>query len=148
MFSPLMDSIIAREALPVVSAGTLDDFAAAHGDMVLFVGGDWHRHVEVNDVAVILPEILRASDGHLAAAVLERGSEREIQTRYRFNRFPALIFLRDGAYLGVIQKVLDWADYVTEINAILARDPSPPPRFEFPQGCAPAAGTATPARSG
>ena len=139
MFSPLMESIIERESLPVVSSETLDGFASENGDMVLFVGGDWHRHVEVNDVAVILPEIIKASGGHLKAAVLERGSERAIQTRYRFNRFPALIFLRDGEYLGVIQKVLDWADYVSEINEILARDVSAPPQFEFPEGCAPAA---------
>lgn len=141
MFSPLMDSIIARESLQVVTAETLDEFAATQGDLVLFVGGDWHRHVEVNDVAVILPEILKASNGHLTGAVLDRGGEREIQTRYRFNRFPALIFLRDGGYLGVIQKVLDWSDYVIEINEILAREPSSPPRFEFPEGCAPALGT-------
>jgi len=139
MFSPLMDSIIEREGLPVVSATTLDEFAVGNGDTVLFVGGDWHRHVEVNDVAVILPEILKASAGHLKAAVLERGSERAVQTRFRFNRFPSLIFLRDGEYLGVIQKVLDWADYVTEINEILAREVSPPPQYEFPEGCAPVA---------
>lgn len=138
MFSPLMDSIIERENLPVVSADTLDEFTQGKGDMILFVCGDWKRHVEVNDVAVILPEILKAANGQLAAAVLERGSERKIQTRFRFNRFPSLIFLRDGEYLGVIQKVLDWQDYVTEINRILARKPTPPPTFEFPQGCAPA----------
>ena len=139
MFSPLMETIIERENLPVVSSETLDEFASANGDTVLFVGGDWHRHVEVNDIAVILPEILKASGRLLKGAVLERGSERAIQTRYRFNRFPALIFLRDGEYLGVIQKVLDWADYVTEINEILARDATPPPQFEFPEGCAPVA---------
>jgi len=139
MFSPLMDSIIERENLPVVSSETLDAFASENGDTVLFVGGDWHRHVEVNDVAVILPEIVKASGGHLKAAVLERGSERAIQSRYRFNRFPALIFLRDGEYLGVIQKVLDWTDYVTEINEILARPTAQPPQFEFPEGCAPVA---------
>ncbi|MCB1310780.1 MAG: hydrogenase accessory protein [Sedimentitalea sp.] len=137
MFSPLMDKIIERDGIAVVSAGTLDTFAAENGDVVLFVGGDWHRLVEVNDVAVILPEIVKASNGHLTPAILERDSEREIQTRYHFSKFPSLIFLRNGAYLGVIQKVLDWSDYIVEINEILARDPSQPPAFEFPKGCAP-----------
>lgn len=138
MFSPLMDSIIERENLPVVSSESLDDFAKDNGDTVLFVGGDWKRHVEVNDVAVILPEILKAAGGQLKAAVLERDSERAIQTRYRFNKFPSLIFLRDGEYLGTIQKVLDWQDYIVEINTILASKPKPAPTFEFPEGCAPA----------
>ncbi len=138
MFSPLMQGIIERENLPVLSADTLDDFAREAGDMVLMVGGDWRRHVEVNDLAVILPEILKAAGGSLTGVVLERESERAIQTRFRFNRYPVLIFLRDGRYLGRIQKVLDWADYITEINAILAREPSDPPPYEFPEGCAPA----------
>ena len=138
MFSPLMETIIERENLPVVSADTLDDFARGNGDTILFVGGDWKRHVEVNDVAVILPELIKASNGLLKAAVLERGSERAIQTRFRFSKFPSLIFLRDGEYLGVIQKVLDWQDYITEINGILAGEPVPAPAFEFPEGCAPA----------
>lgn len=138
MFSPLMKQIFEREELPVLSAGTLDAFAREAGDMVLMVGGDWHRHVEVNDLAVILPEILKTADGRLAGAVLDRASEREVQTRFRFNRYPVLIFLRNGAYLGRIQQVLDWADYVTEINAILAGEPHDPPPFEFPDGCAPA----------
>lgn len=139
MFSPLMHSIIKREGLPVLSAGTLDDFARGNGDIVLFVSGNWKRRVEVNDVAVILPELIKASNGLLKAAVLERDSERKIQTRYCFTRFPSLIFLRNAEYLGVIQKVLDWQDYISEINGILAGSPVPPPRYTFPQGCAPAA---------
>lgn len=146
MFSPLMQSVIERENLPVVSADTLDDFARGNGDTILFVGGDWNRHVEVNDVAVILPELLKASNGLLKAAVLERDSERRIQTRYRFSKFPSLIFLRDGEYLGVIQKVLDWQDYIAEINRILAGQPVPAPTFEFPEGCAPAPAAPIPAK--
>lgn len=138
MFSPLIESIIERENLPIVTSDTLAGFAQGNGDTILFVTGDWSRHVEVNDVAVILPEILKASNGALKAAVLDRGSERKIQTTYRFSKFPSLIFLRDGEYLGTIQKVLDWQDYITEINTILAGDPKPVPVYQFPEGCAPA----------
>lgn len=138
MFSPLIDSIIERENLAVVTADTLQDFATGNGDTVLFVTGDWSRHVEVNDVAVILPEIIKASNGGLKAAVLDRKSERKIQTTYRFSKFPSLIFLRDGEYLGTIQKVLDWQDYIFEINEILAGAPKPAPVYQFPEGCAPA----------
>lgn len=138
MFSPLIDSIIERENLAVVTADNLEDFATGNGDTVLFVTGDWSRHVEVNDVAVILPEIIKASNGGLKAAVLDRKSERKIQTTYRFSKFPSLIFLRDGEYLGTIQKVLDWQDYIFEINEILAGDPKPAPVYQFPEGCAPA----------
>ena len=138
MYSPLMQSIFEREDLPIVTAETLDDFARNNGDTILFVTGDWKRHVEVNDVAVILPEILKAANGALKAAVLDRASERAVQTRFRFSRFPSLIFLRDGEYLGVIEKVLDWEDYIREINRMLAEGPKPIPAYKFPEGCAPA----------
>ncbi len=138
MFSPLMEMIIERENLPVVSAETLDEFAGDKGDMILFVAGNWTKNVVTNDVAVILPEILKAANGQLSAAVLEPQSDRKIQLRYRFNKFPSLVFLRNGEYLGVIQKVLDWQDYITEINRILASEPSEPPSFEFPAECLPA----------
>ena len=138
MFSPLLEGIIARENLPVVTADTLDVFAKGNGDTIIFAVGDWKRHVEVNDVAVVLPELIKASNGVLKAAVLERDSERKVQTRFRFSKYPSLIFLRDGAYLGVIPQVLDWSDYIVEINKILAGSPVPPPQYKFPEGCAPA----------
>lgn len=135
MFSPLMQSIIERESLPVLSAEQLDAYARDAGDLALLVAGDWTRHVEVNDLAVIFPELLNASNGILKGAVLDRESERDIQLRFRFNRFPLLIFLRNGAYLGRIQKVLDWQDYIIEINAILAGETAEPPAYELPEGC-------------
>lgn len=138
MFSPLLEGIIEREKLPVVTSETLDTFAKGNGDTVLFVTGDWKRRIESNDVAVILPELVKASNGLLSAAVLDRESERSIQTRFRFSKFPSLIFLRDGDYLGVIQQVLNWDEYVMEINKLLASEPVPPPQYKFPEGCAPA----------
>ncbi len=135
MFSPLLEGIIEREGYAVVNEDNVDDFLARNGDVILFVAGEYRRLVEVNDVAVILPELVKASKGQLTAAVLERASETKIQLRYRFNAFPALVFLRDGEYLGVITRVLDWQDYMTEIPKILARDPTPPPAYEFPAGC-------------
>ena len=134
MFSPLMQNIIERENLLVVSAKTRDEHTKGSGDVVLFVSGNWKKYVEINDVAVILPELIKASNGHLKALVLDRESEREVQKRFLFNRFPSLVFLRDGEYLGVIQKVLDWQDYIVEINKILASSPKKPPPFEIP-GC-------------
>lgn len=137
MFSPLLESIIEREKIPVVTAEELDLFAQDAGDVILFVAGDYKRLVEVNDAAVILPEIVKASHGALTAVISAADSERPMQARFRFSAFPAFIFLRNGKYLGVISKVLDWVDYVKEINEILAREPSDPPPFKLPGGAKP-----------
>ncbi len=135
MFSPLIDDIIKRENISVVNEGNVDEFAQKNGDVILFIGGDPDRLVLVHDVAVILPELVKASNGGLKPAILERDSERALQRRYRFSSFPSLVFLRDGEYLGVISGVLDWTDYVVQINEILAKEPSEPPAFKMPEGC-------------
>ncbi len=139
MFSPLLENIIEREKLPVVSDENLDLFLQDSGDVILFIAGDAKRLVEVNDVAVILPELVKAFQGRLTPAVVARDSERAAQLRYRFNAFPTLVFLRNGEYLGAITKVMDWIDYLNAIAEILSGDPVDIPPYKFPDGCAPAA---------
>lgn len=141
MFSPLLQSIIEREGWTIVDHHTLDDIAAEHPLSVLFFAGDAARLAESNDVAVILPELVRMFDNLIVPLVVAREAERELQKRYRFNAFPTLVFLKEGAYLGAIPRVLDWQDYVREIAAIVTRETSEPPPFRFPDGCgAPAPG--------
>ncbi len=135
MLTPLLTEAIARDDIAVVTAETLDPFLAENQTDVLFVAGDAERLGEVNDVAVILPELIKAFPGRMTPCVAARDSERAMQLRYRFNAFPALVFVRDGAYLGVIPRVLDWGDYLRQISEILAREPGPAPAFELPEGC-------------
>ena len=132
MFSSLLSSIIERHAYPVLAEADIAAFAAQHGHCVPFFAGDADRLMESNDVAVILPELVKASGGGLTAAVVARESERALQRKYRFSAFPALVFLRRGVYLGAISRVRDWVDYVQEISEILAREPSEPPPFKLP----------------
>ncbi len=134
-FSPLLQSIIDREDYRIVTIDELDEAASAARFAMLFVAGDADRIAESDDVAVVLPELECAFGGAVTPLIAARDSERLIQQRYRFNAFPVLIFLRDGAYLGAIQRIQDWADYLREIPEILSREPSEPPRFEFPEGC-------------
>ena len=135
MFSPLLQSIIEREGYRVVGDGDLDAASEAVPFTMLFVAGDAERIAESNDVAVVVPELDKAFAGAVTPLIAERESERDIQRRYRFNAFPALIFLRHGEYLGAITRIRDWTDYLIEIPEILAREPSDPPPFKFPDGC-------------
>lgn len=138
MASPLIDALTARHGFAIVNEETVDDFLGANGASVLFFPGDFDRLVESADVAVILPEILKQFKGRLTPALVEKNAERALQRRYRFNAFPALVFLKGAGYLGTICRVLDWQDYLAEIATVLAREPSEPPPFEFP-GCVPSA---------
>lgn len=136
MFVPLIQSLIERHGWPVLTPETLEAFFAAHDEAVLFFSGDAGRLDESSDVAVILPELLKALGGRVAAGVVARDFERELQRRYRFSAFPALVFLRGGKYLGAVSRMKDWDVYLAEVAAILARDPSEPPPFKLPDGTA------------
>lgn len=132
MFSPLLTTIIDRHAYPVLAHADIPAFASAHAHCVLFFAGDAERLMESDDLAVILPELIKASAGKLVPCIVARESERVLQRMYRFSAFPALVFLRRGEYLGAISHVRDWADYMREIPEILARTPSEPPPFKLP----------------
>jgi hydrogenase-1 operon protein HyaE len=136
MASPLIDALTTRHGFATVNERTVDGFLAANEHSVLFFAGDHERLVESDDVAVILPELVRRFPG-LVPALVDKQAERPLQLHYRFNAFPALVFLRGDGYLGVISRLLSWPDYVAEIDAILAREPSAPPPYQFPERCAP-----------
>ncbi len=135
MTTPLIEALVERHRFAVVDEASLDAFLEAHEHSVLFFPGDAERLVESNDVAVVLPEILKAFCKRLTAALVAKPSERQLQRRFRFNAFPALVFMRRDGYLGVLTRVLDWSDYLAEIPAILAREATEPPPFKFPEGC-------------
>lgn len=134
-FSPLLGSILARHGYPVVGAAELDAKVAEAPLAMIFFSGDHRRLAESNDVAVVLPELDKALEGHARVLVCAREDERELQRRFRFTAFPALVFLRAGRYLGAIEAIRDWSDYLVEIPAILEREPSDPPAFKLPAGC-------------
>jgi len=135
MTTPLIDALVERHGFTLVDTASLDSFLEANEHSVLFFPGDAERLVESNDVAVILPEILKIYGGKLKPALVAKAAERQLQRRFLFNAFPTLVFMRRNGYLGVLSRVLDWSDYMAEIPAMLARDATDPPPFQFPDGC-------------
>jgi hydrogenase-1 operon protein HyaE len=136
MSTPLIDALVERHGFGLVTEANVDAFLDAHEQSLLFFPGDPDRLVESNDAAVIVAELMKQFSGRLAPALVERASERRLQQRFRFKSFPAFVFLRRQGYLGVITGLLDWQDYFTAIEAILAREPSEPPPFELPEAIA------------
>jgi hydrogenase-1 operon protein HyaE len=135
MTTPLIEALVRRHGFATVDEASVDAFLAAHEHSLLFFPGDAERLVESNDVAVILPEILKVYGKRIAPALVAKSSERALQRRFRFNAFPSIVFMRRGGYLGVLSRVLDWSDYLAEIPVLLAREAGDPPPFEFPEGC-------------
>ncbi len=124
MSHPLLDRLHNEFNYPLLTADSLDKFTQQNTLTVLFFTGDPIRQKETADVAVVLPEII-GEFPQLSAAVIDRDSELELQKKYNFLVWPALVFLREGEFLGSITKIRDWSEYLDEIPKILSRTPQP-----------------------
>ncbi|MET0068106.1 MAG: hypothetical protein ABW076_17305 [Candidatus Thiodiazotropha sp.] len=132
MPSPQIRRLTERHHFPVLSEVTLDRFAGQQENLVLFFSEDPAKFPESNDVAMVLPELVKAYAGRLQAALIERGSQHRLQTRFGFNQWPALVFLRRGEYLGAITQIQNWDDYLREVDRLLSAEPVPAPAFPIP----------------
>lgn len=121
-----------RENLTVVGLADADAWVKAQEHALLFFAGDPARYPETDDVAVILPELLKRFAGRMTAALVAAEAETALQARYRFDAWPALVLLRRGDYLGAITRIHSWADYVGELETLLAAEPKPAPGFKIP----------------
>ncbi len=119
MPSPLIQNMIKTYHYPVLNMDNIDSFINSHDECVLFFTENPDRFPESNDVCMILPELVKEYDGRFHAAVIDPSAQRNLQTRYPFNEWPSLVFLRKGQFLGVISRVQDWNDYILKINHLL-----------------------------
>ncbi|MDR6774623.1 hydrogenase [Azospirillum sp. BE72] len=86
---------------------------------VVFLPGHGKGNAETADVAVILPELVRALHPRLTPAVAGEAAERAILALTGMMSLPALVFLRGDRLLGSIPRVRDWDDYLQRIGEIL-----------------------------
>ena len=130
---PLVQRFVDEHDCPIVDTNTLDTFLAdASCVSVLFFCEDPKKYPETNDVAVVLPELLRHFKGHLRAAVVARKDERRLQELYGFQQWPTLVFLRGHGYLGAISRIQDWHEYLERIESFLRGEPTRPPSIGVP----------------
>ena len=132
MSSPLLQRLFEEYGYPEIQVSNLQEFIDGPGVVVLFFTGDPKQNRETNDVAVVLPELVRAFDGRLRAGVVARSAEKELQARYGFRRWPALVFVQEAGYLGTITGMQNWEDYLREVQTLLDAEPREPPGFGIP----------------
>jgi hydrogenase-1 operon protein HyaE len=95
-------------------------FLARPGVHCLLIPGDPRRNLETADAAVILPELRMAFQGAFDCAVVDDAIEAELRERHRALKTPGLLFFRGETFLGAIEKVRDWSDYIGRITRILS----------------------------
>ncbi|WP_027856405.1 thioredoxin domain-containing protein [Marinobacterium jannaschii] len=131
MASPLIDRLVDELGYPRLDMSGFDEFIKQQSFCVLFFTENPARFPESNDVAVILPELLKAFP-QLSAAVIDPAAEKQLQGRYNFTVWPTLVFLNEGRFLGQISKVQDWDQYLREVDTILALQPRRDPCIGIP----------------
>lgn len=132
MSSPLITMLGEKYGYPTIDESNFDQFIADNECVCLFLTEEPNRFPESNDVAVVLPELATAFAGEFVPAVVSRDYEKKLQRRYDFRVWPALVFLRNGKYLGTLTRILDWSDYKVEIPKILASEPKREPGVGIP----------------
>lgn len=124
---PLLEQLVSRHGFTAVDADSIDDFTHAAGHAMLVFTEDPVRYKETLDLAVIAPEVARAFAGQFRVGVLYPDSARKVAPRFGFARWPALVMLRDGAYVGAIDGLRNWDEYLNETQQLLTAEPTRPP---------------------
>ena len=128
MPSPLVRALHERHGLPRIDETSVDGFLAEGGHALLLFAGDPKQRMESDDVAVVLPELLKAFAGRFRGAVVALAAEDKLKARFQVVMGPSLVVARGGDVLDVITKIRDWSEYVARLSAALAPDAAPLPR--------------------
>jgi hydrogenase-1 operon protein HyaE len=124
---PAIRRLVERYDYPVIRAGNLEAFIADSRDTVLFFTEDVNRFPESADVAIILPELQRHFNHVFKVGVVAREDEKKLQTMFGFKTWPALVFARAGQYVATVSGILNWGEFVENIQAALHAGPTRPP---------------------
>ena len=133
---PLVTNLVDLHGAARLDEASFDAFAKVPGETVLFFTEDPVRFREVTDLAVILPEIRGAAARPFRIGVMPPPLANAKAATYGVRRWPALVFLRDGQWLGNIEGLRDWSEYVSLANSLLAGESRPLPPKVIPVAAA------------
>ena len=132
MTHPLIQRLFDDWGYPEVTLETHQAFISQPGITVLFFAGDPNRFRDTTDVAVVLPELVKAFSGTLQPGVVAADAGQTLQRYYGFTAWPTLVFLRDGGYLGSITGIQNWSEYLHDIGELVTAEVRQPKGFQVP----------------
>ena len=124
---PLLARLVAQTGAAVLDPATFESWANQPGTAMLVFVDEPDRHKETLDLAVIVPELNAARAHQFRIALLPPAASKALAARYGFARWPALVMLRHGQYLGAIDGIRDWDVYIGELDRLLLAEPTRPP---------------------
>ncbi|MDQ7746004.1 hydrogenase [Hydrogenophaga pseudoflava] len=130
--APLVQRLARDFGATWVDETSVAEWTAGGGERVVLLAGDPVRFPEGVDVAAVLPELMKSFPNRFAVAVVPRDHEDAVAKRYGSQRWPSLLFFRDGQYVTAIAGMQDWDVYLSGVAAALAMPPSRPPTIGIP----------------
>jgi len=131
-FSGLLDKLAMQYGISDLAPAGFQAFMDEPGNGVVLLTEEPDTAPESWDMAVIFPELLAATSVNLRAALLRPEGARLMQTRFGLGRLPALLFVRDGSYVGVIEGLRDWSEFIGECTGMLQKPVSRAPSLGIP----------------
>jgi hydrogenase-1 operon protein HyaE len=131
-FSQLLERLQKQSQIDLLGEAAFEAFISEAGDGMVLFTQEPEQQPETWDVAVILPEVLKLTGNRLRAAIISPELARKEKNRYGVTRWPSLVFVRDGGYVGVIDGMRNWDEYIREIAAMLEKPTGRAPSIGIP----------------
>jgi hydrogenase-1 operon protein HyaE len=106
------------------SLSDVAEFLTREGAHCLFIPGDPARNLETADAAVVLPELRMVFQQAFDCALVDDAIEATLREAHKALKTPGFLFFRQGQFLGAVEKIRDWDDYIARITHILGRKPA------------------------
>ena len=130
--SVLIEGLVTHHGATWVDETNIAAWAAEGGDRVVLFAGDPVQFPQGLDVAVVLPELQRSFLGRFQVGVVQRDKETALALRYGSQRWPTLMFMRDGHYVTTLSGMHDWDDFLREMQQALDMPLSRAPTIGIP----------------
>ena len=124
---PLLERLVGQGGAAVLDPAGLDEWLNEPGAALLMFTEDPVLYRETLDLAVIVPELAKALPGRFRTGLLLPAAARAVAPRYGFRRWPALVLLKGGRYVGAIDGLREWQVYLEELARLLESEPTRPP---------------------
>ncbi len=116
---PLVRRLLTERAYAWLDAA--EDAAALDArDQLVLLPAHGKNHLESPDIAVVLPELVKALGGEARIGGAVAGPKAEASFREALNlALPAVVVVRAGVPLGAISRMRDWDEYLDRLGALL-----------------------------
>jgi len=126
-FGGLLERLEMKHGIKRLDPAGFDGFLSEAGAGVVLLTEEPDVTAESWDLAVLFPELLASVGASLRAALMSPADAKPVQQRFGIGQLPALLFVRDGGYVGAIEGLRDWNEFVAEFAAQLQKPVSRAP---------------------